>query len=225
MSSYNPDNIEVSDIVEVTEKSYMLGGLSGREAKLVTGASFLGRCVVLSLSKDYDWRSEPTHAMVRKIEAVNSPNWIMDGGNWPFKMALTEVKLLEKGPGTITPGVSYEFTAEETRKQRWAAYLVKLAAADQTHQGWSNAATCLARQYLVQEPAFHSWLSRNRRNDGTVNADKVKKWFGQNKLKVDDWALEPIIEPPAEFAQYSNPLRPSIDWVEIADSFSEKAMA
>lgn len=132
-------------------------------------------------------------------------------------------ELVRRGDGVCTPGVHYQFTPDELRDQRWDAFCARVRSHDFRHQGFSNAATYLAYLYLANESRFVlGLLPGMRRKDGTVNAGKVEKAFGNLRLRVDAWAFECPLEVPAEFNTWRIPGLPRVDWAEVAKEFAEE---
>ena len=204
---------QIGDVVSVAEYRSNPG---------MNGSTWLepsiARVVILSVGKKYQWQRNNEYATVREIQA---PSDEYAHSNTRWGVSLEHVSLVAKGSGSVTPGVDYEFTPEELRQQRFEAYKAKLAAVDQSHEGWTNAATWMAHLYLTQESAFHGWLKQNRRKDGTVNVNKLRKLFSQSGIKLDAWVLEAPIDPPAEFVGYAHPYMPRVNWEELAADLAE----
>lgn len=137
-------------------------------------------------------------------------------------------ELVRKGDGIVVPGVTYPFTEDELRDQRWQAFLARVEAKDVSHQGFSNAATYLAWLYLNNESGFVRYdLPSLRRKDGTVNPNKVRTSFERRGLVVDSWARECPIDIPREFAGrviHGLAGRMAVKWQEVADAFASTAM-
>ena len=133
----------------------------------------------------------------------------------------TNITLVEKGRGWVTPGIDYLFTEEELQSFRYTEFLYKLTQIDQRYNGFSNAATYLAWLYLNQEPKFHKNLQYLYRKDGTINPNKITKWFYALKLKIDAWALDVQCDIPAEFIKHNRP-KPGVYWSEVADNFKRE---
>lgn len=135
--------------------------------------------------------------------------------------------LVAKGPGRFELGVTHPYSEEELKQQRWDAYVARVHLHDLTHQGYSNSATFLAALYLDQSTAFRAQLPGMWRKDGTVNADKVRKAFGQLGMTIDPWAYECPVEAPEEFQHYHNPIRAklNVNWDEVAAEFTQEKMA
>lgn len=122
--------------------------------------------------------------------------------------------------------VTHPYSEEELKQQRWDAYVARVHLHDLTHQGYSNSATFLAALYLDQSTAFRAQLPGMWRKDGTVNADKVRKAFGQLGMTIDPWAYECPVEAPEEFQHYHNPIRAklNVNWDEVAAEFTQEKM-
>lgn len=136
------------------------------------------------------------------------------------------VSLVSKGNGQARPGIEYQLSESELRQDRWLSYLKKLDLEhrDFSHQGWSNAATWMANQYLTNEPGAMRQIPAMIRKDGTINPNKIEKLFKSTRLKLDSWVFEPPIEPPSEFAGWRIPglaSRTAVNWQEIADDLAQ----
>ena len=214
---YNPAGIQVGDFVQCPQK--LVEDMSCYRQGMIPTGKPIPRGVVIKTWKDYDWRGDVNMCMVRRCEPLNNMNY----GDYPETFLLEKLTLLEEGDGTVTPGVHFKLSDDEAKYLRLMEYHNRCLKADTMHQGWSNAATCIARQLLAQEPMFHQWLHHNLRQDGTINEGKIEKQFRYMKLKVDDWCFEPPVEAPAEFGgqfAWYNPYKQKINWAEIADSFA-----
>ena len=89
-------------------------------------------------------------------------------------------------------------------------------------EGWANAATFLAHTYITQSRAACTAVERIRRRDGRINPDKLRDLFEALTSRevippVDDWALEPALDIPEEFAHLRDTVKPAIKWSEICD--------
>lgn len=206
--------IEIGDTVYVTP--YKTQSMDGYwSAGYLSGTTG----VVTGLRKDYDWRSTPNLALIRVLSEDGK-----DARSCERK--IDGLKLVAKGPGRFELGVTHPFSEEELKKQRWDAYVVRAHLHDLTHQGYSNPATFLAALYLDQSTAFRAQLPDMWRKDGTVNADKVRKAFGQLGMTIDPWAYECPVEAPEEFQHHINPIRAklNVNWDEVAAEFTRDKM-
>lgn len=176
------------------------------------------RCVVLSLRKRHLWCAEAEQAHCVKLTG--------DGADVEDHFVkLHTLELVSKGSGHYVPGVSLPFSQRELKQQRWDAFAEQAYATPiPKHCGFSNASTFLAHLYLSQYKGFMGSLPGMRRQDGSVNPNKVEKAFRHARLVIDDWAYVHPLAVPGEFDRYSMPWRRAlnINWLEVADSFSAK---
>jgi hypothetical protein len=178
-------------------------------------------CVVLSLRKKYHWQTEAEQAHCVKLTAGGSD--VED-----HFVKLHTLELVSKGGGHYVPGVSLPFSLRELKQQRWDAFAEQAWATPiPKHCGYSNASTFLAHLYLSQCKGFMGSLPGMRRQDGSVNPNKVKKAFQHAKLVIDDWAYVHPLAVPDEFDRYSMRWRErmNINWTEVAEAFSAKNCA
>jgi hypothetical protein len=207
------DNVRIKDF-EVQSQLYphirgnsYLSGLEGQ---------------VVCLHKAYDWMSTPDEAKVRV--------YIHDKGirptAWEVCVNLCHIEITSKGNGTFKVGETCPYSEQELFDQRLAAFDLKVlkAKASVDANGFCNMATHLAQLYIVNDQAALREARSQRRKDGTINPDKVKKIFYRHRLQVDDWAFEPPIEIPHEFKPFV--LRQGwgfdIDWKEVADNIPQE---
>lgn len=174
-------------------------------------------CVVESLQKNTGW---PYPESTARCE------WLDESGAQAItrSVELRHLELVRKGPGYFVQGVSRPYSQRELSEQRLKAWRAKVDAAPiPEHQGFRNAATFLAWRYLMDTPAFCQNVPGLRRQDGTINPNKIEKEFRRLRLRVDVWAFDcPIDEPP----EYKHCWRPGTErlevrWQDIADYFKD----
>lgn len=178
--------------------------------------------IILALTKDYEWRTTPNKARIRVVEGDNENAWVT-------AEPLSNLRLVQQGPGHVALGVTHPWTKKELREQRWNDFVGRALGVNLEHEGFSNPATFLAWMYLDQEATAIRTLKGFVRKDGSINPNRVKKLFSELRLKVDDWAYACPLEVPAEFAHRPNPLArwQALNWQEVsarfATQFAERA--
>lgn len=200
----------VGDTVEVA--TYQVQTMSGL---WVDGYCCGKTAIILELTKDYAWRTEPNQARLRIIEGDNEQAWGSTEN-------LANLRLVQRGEGRVELGVTHPWTQTELQEQRWVVFVDLARGVSLTHEGFSNAATYLAWLYLNQEPRAHQSLKGFVRKDGSLNPNRVRKLFSDMRLRVDDWAYACPIEVPVEFAHRPNPVAhlQQVNWPEVAAEFA-----
>ncbi|WCD44228.1 hypothetical protein Lumi_089 [Xylophilus phage Lumi] len=147
-----------------------------------------------------------------------------EGAVWNMSYKVEQIELVAQGPGRFVLGETHPYAEIELKTQRYNVLLDRFFKIDQTHQGFTNAATFLAWLYLSQDSAWHAVWPRMWRADGTINSDKIKAWFQRQGMKVDDWAFEPPLDVPEEFQHhsYTHLMRPKVMWNEVAAMFKRE---
>ena len=168
--------------------------------------------VVMSLNKRWAWQTEWETATIRVVRGDEARQ---------ISRPLTELQLVTPGAGYVVLGVTHPWSADELRQQRWAAFVAKCEAFDQTVEGYPNVATQRAALYLNQEPRWHNQLRSHWRKDGSIHPEKVRKAFNALKLQLDPEVFECPLEIPAEFKDYRNPIadRLPVFWDVVAADF------
>lgn len=216
MSTYNPLGLALGDTVRI--KPYRTQTMSGYWYE-GWGSGVVG--VLVRMRMDYDWRAAPNLGSVRFLSDDD------DFDASERERPLSELELVAKGDGTVVPGVTYPFSGYELRQQRLAQLVARIVALNRTHQGYSNPATFLAALYLGNDRRARERLPHMQRKDGTINPEKVRKLFFEVGLKVDDWAFEPTLDIPREFAGWrlGTEVLYAVDWSEVAADFAAERKA
>jgi len=184
-------SLSVGDTVRV--KPYQTQSMCGLWS---TGYKSGLTAIVTGFKKDYDWRTIPNIAILRLINK--------DGEDaYQDSHPISELTVIEKGPGRFELGVTHPLLKDELKKLRYMSVYEKIHSFDLRTQGFSNAATYLADLYLSQDPRAQDQIKGMVRKDGSINPKKVAKLFYQLKLKIDPWALQRPIDPPEEFRNHS----------------------
>lgn len=113
------------------------------------------------------------------------------------------------GDGQVIPGRDYRESEGEVARK-------KFMATDHTYEGYTNRPTYLAALYLRADGKHNPAIRAMVRKDGSINPNRVRKYFYGAKLKIDDWAwYTPGIVERIEF-------RNAVNWEEIAKEFAEE---
>ncbi|MCC5612179.1 hypothetical protein LC612_36995, partial [Nostoc sp. CHAB 5834] len=84
-----------------------------------------------------------------------------------------------------------------------------------TYEGYTNAPTYLAALYLRADGRHNQAVRSMTRKDGSINPNRVRKYFYGAKLQIDDWAwFTPGVVERNEF-------RNEVNWAEIAKEFAQ----
>jgi hypothetical protein len=133
-------------------------------------------------------------------------------------------RLLVKGPGKYTKGVSLPYSQRELDNQEFHALVEKIhKALDErgTHEGWSNPATWAVALTLKNEKRVAREVYASIRKDGTRNVRNMHRTFWRGRAHdtvLEPWMFEPPIDIPGKFARWAMPTvkeRLAVNWAEI----------
>lgn len=204
--------IEIGDLVKVRDFKSLSRRCQGQyEDSWMSGKEGL----VMSIGPlwNYDWCKHYRDAA--SILFCPADNY---GDAWESKVAIENLILLKKGNGRYPRmGFEYPIPPAIERLCRLYDWDWKMRHHDHSHEGFSNAATYLAWVYIKNDQRCLSAVVSQRRKNGTINPDKVRKIFYQHNLRVDDWAFNYPIDLP-ELLNHSLITRwkPKVNWLEVA---------
>lgn len=142
--------------------------------------------------------------------------------------SLDVLELVKRGKGTMVPGIDRPLSGSEKidlQEIDWLIKIHRVLREIMPYQGYANAATFSAAVSLANDANFVNQLAPTmRRQDGTINPDKVEKAFFERGHRVDDWATQLPLEVPRLVMA-----RPSVrriirslevNWAEVAADFA-----
>jgi len=163
---------------------------------------------------EYSWSG----SKYRVVILPNIQSWNHQSDSIEY-VPIDTVSLLAKGDGKRpVPGLTYPFLPVQLRDIAYFEWDWLMRHTDHRHNGFDNLATHLAWLYLNNESKALQAVRRQYRKDGSVNPNKVAKIFKEHGLKIDDWALEPQIDPPAGIRVWDKH-RPHVNWEQVAYEF------
>lgn len=119
------------------------------------------------------------------------------------------VQVLTVGDGTLLPGADYELCRKEKLDAAFAEH-------DSTFEGYSNMPTFVAALYLRQDPKHQREVFRMVRQNGSINADRLRTYFYRH---VEYANMQDVAWWPDGFPEWSE-YRFVVNWQEIADDFA-----
>jgi hypothetical protein len=207
--------IEIGDLVKVKDfKSLSMRCQGQYEDNWASGKE--GFVVSICPLWDYDWYKH--HRDAARI-LINT------GGEYDnayvIKAVIKNLIVLKKGNGRV-PRMGFEYPIPPFIERLCKLYDWdwKMRHHDHSYEGFVNAATFLAWFYIKNDQKCLNAVTSQRRKNGTINPEKIRKMFYQYKLKVDDWAFEHPIKPPEGYNHVLvDRWKPKVNWLEIAGNF------
>lgn len=197
-------------------KSYKTETLHGA---FVEG-SYAGKIGLIdSFSKSYEWKAHPDMVNVLIVPSDNF------GVEFIIRRPIKEVELISKGDGRQPiMGIHYPICPGRLRQIQECEYDWVVRHTDTSFEGFDNYATFSVYLHLVNDAVARSMLSREVRQDGTINSKKVEKIFYRRGFKLDDKAFDLPVQPPAEINNtfLRQKYVPKINWGEIAHEFRDE---